>query len=158
MTDVSRRLRVLIADDHPVLRFGLRALLSAHPDMEVVGDASSREEAVELARQLAPDVVLMDLNMPGISGIDATRAILSAAPETAILIVTMVDDDSSLFAAMRAGARRYLLKGADGDETCGRFVGSPAAKRSSARASRAGYSATSLHGRRVSRRNLRFRS
>jgi DNA-binding NarL/FixJ family response regulator len=111
------RLRVLIADDHPVFRFGMRALLGADPETDVVGEASTGEEAVTLARQLAPDIVLMDLNMPGVNGIEATRDILAARPEVGILIVTMVDDDGSLFAAMRAGARGYLLKGADGAET-----------------------------------------
>jgi DNA-binding NarL/FixJ family response regulator len=111
------RLRVLVADDHPVFRFGMRALLSAHVDCEIVGEASTGEEAVALASELGPDVVLMDLNMPGVNGIEATRRIVATAPEVGILIVTMLEDDGSLFAAMRAGARGYLLKGADGPET-----------------------------------------
>jgi DNA-binding NarL/FixJ family response regulator len=108
--------RVLIADDHPVFRFGLRALLESEPDFEVVGEATTGDEAVALAESLEPDVVLMDINMPGVNGIDATRRILQANPRVGVLVITMFDDDS-LFAAMRAGARGYLLKGAEGDET-----------------------------------------
>ena len=107
---------ILIADDHPMFRFGLRARLGAEPDLAVVGEAASGEEAVALAASLAPDVVLMDLNLPGMSGIEATRAIREAAPQVAVLVVTMFDDDS-VFAAMRAGARGYLLKDAEAEET-----------------------------------------
>jgi len=111
------RIRVLIADDHPVFRYGLRALLLAEATlMEVVGEATSGEEAVALATQLLPDVILMDVNMPGLNGIEATRRILAATPQAGILMLTMFDDDESVFAAMRAGARGYLLKGAEGDE------------------------------------------
>jgi len=109
-------IRVLIADDHPMFRFGMRALLSAEPDTEVVGEATAGDEAVELATTTQPDVILMDLNMPGLTGIEATRRILQQYPQMGILIVTMFDDDS-VFAAMRAGARGYILKGAEGDET-----------------------------------------
>ncbi len=109
-------IRILIADDHPVFRFGLRALLQAEPGMEVVGEASTGEEAVNLAVTLDPDVVLMDINMPGLNGIEATRRITLANSKIGILMITMLDDDS-LFAAMRAGARGYLLKGAEGEET-----------------------------------------
>lgn len=108
--------RILIADDHPVFRFGLRALLGAEPGMDVVGEATTGEEAIALAATLQPDVILMDLNMPVVNGIDATRQILKANPAIGILVITMFDDDS-LFAAMRAGARGYLLKGAAGEET-----------------------------------------
>lgn len=109
-------IRVLIADDHPVFRFGLRALLGAAPEMEVVGEATTGDEAVSLAGSLEPDVVLMDLNMPEVNGIEATRRILQRSPHIAILVITMFDDDS-VFAAMQAGARGYLLKGAEGEET-----------------------------------------
>lgn len=107
---------ILIADDHPMFRFGMRARLSAAADLAVIGEASSGDEAVVLAGQLAPDVVLMDLNLPGINGIEATRTIREAHPLVAVLIMTMFDDDL-VFAAMRAGARGYLLKGADAEET-----------------------------------------
>ncbi len=109
-------IRVLIADDHPVFRFGLRALLASEPHTEVIGEATTGDEAIELAAALQPDVVLMDLNMPGPSGIEATRRIAQQCPQIGILVVTMFDDDS-VFAAMRAGARGYILKGAEGEET-----------------------------------------
>jgi DNA-binding NarL/FixJ family response regulator len=109
--------RVLIADDHPVFRFGLRTLLKADPMMEVVGEATNGEEAIREASLVSPDVILMDLNMPGINGIEATRCILTEHPQVHILVLTMFDDDDSVFAAMRAGARGYLLKGAEGNET-----------------------------------------
>ena len=111
------RIRVLIADDHPVFRYGLRALLSAEPTTEVVGEATSGEETINLAASLVPDVILMDLNMPGMNGIEATKRILSMLPTIAILVLTMFDDDDSVFAAMRAGARGYVLKGMAGEET-----------------------------------------
>ena len=111
------RIRILIADDHPVFRYGLRALLQAEPATQAVGEAMTGDEAVGLATSLQPDVVLMDLNMPGINGIEAIRRILATNPHINILVLTMFDDDDSVFAAMRAGARGYLLKGAEGDET-----------------------------------------
>ncbi len=113
------RIRVLVADDHPVFRYGMRALLSAEPDIELVGEAADGEEAIQLAASLRPDVILMDLNMPGTNGIEATRRILEAGPqeEVGILMLTMFEDDDSVFAAMRVGARGYVLKGADGTET-----------------------------------------
>jgi DNA-binding NarL/FixJ family response regulator len=110
-------IRVLIADDHPVFRFGMRALLSAEPDMAVVGEATTGAEARTLAVEQRPGVILMDLNMPGGNGIEATRQILEALPEAAILVVTMFEDDDSVFAAMRAGARGYLIKGTNAEET-----------------------------------------
>jgi len=110
------RIRILIADDHPVFRFGLRALLEAQADMEVIGEAESGEEAVRQAQSLQPTVVLMDINMPGINGIEATKKITAVDPHPAILIITMFDDDT-VFTAMQAGARGYLLKGSQGDET-----------------------------------------
>jgi DNA-binding NarL/FixJ family response regulator len=109
-------LRVLIADDHPLFRDGLRLLLETLPDVTVLGEASTGEEAVEMARALAPDVVVMDLRLPGISGIEATRRILTGVPSTRVLIVTMFEDDSSVFTAMRAGARGYILKDAMQDD------------------------------------------
>lgn len=111
------RIRVLIADDHPVFRYGLRALLLVEADMiEVVGEAATGTEAVSLTFECVPDVVLMDLNMPGLNGIEATRQILAKSPHTGILMLTMFEDDESVLAAMKAGARGYLLKGAEGDE------------------------------------------
>ena len=104
---------VLIADDHPVFRAGLRAVLDIAPDMQVVGEASTGQEAVALAERLQPDVVLMDLNMPDLNGVEATRRIVTTSPHIGVLVVTMYEDDESVFAAMRAGARGYLLKGAD---------------------------------------------
>ena len=110
-------IRVLIADDHPVFRFGLQTLLKADVSLEVVGEATNGEEALTLASLVSPDVILMDLNMPGMNGIEAVRRISAMHPEVHILVLTMFDDDDSIFAAMRAGARGYLLKGADGGET-----------------------------------------
>jgi len=109
-------IRILIADDHPVFRFGLRALLEAQPDMVVVGEAESGAAAVQMARSLRPDLLLMDINMPGMNGIEATRQITAVDPHPAVLIITMLDDDT-VFTAMQAGARGFLLKGAEGNET-----------------------------------------
>jgi DNA-binding NarL/FixJ family response regulator len=106
-------LRILLVDDHPLVRNGLRALLASVPDMSVVGEASNGEEAIAQAAELQPDIILMDLHMPGLNGIEATRRILQASPSIGILVLTMLEDDASVFAAMRAGARGYLLKGAD---------------------------------------------
>src|SRR6266852_6472098 len=118
------RIRVLIADDHPVFRYGLRALLLAEATtMEVVGEATTGEEVVTLAAKSLPEVILMDVNMPGLNGIEATRRILAATPQVGILMLTMFDDDESVFAAMRAGARGYLLKGAEGDEAIRAITG-----------------------------------
>jgi DNA-binding NarL/FixJ family response regulator len=108
-------LRVLIADDHPLFRNGMRALLSSVQDMEVAGVATKGEEAVA-ATSLQPDVILMDLQMPGINGIEATRQILHTSPHIRVLVVTMFEDDHSVFTALRAGARGYILKDADEDE------------------------------------------
>jgi len=109
-------LRVAIADDHPVFRHGLRALLGSVPDVDVVAEAATGEQAVEVAVDQSPDVVLLDLHLPGISGIEACRRIREAAPQVRVLVLTMFDDDSSVFAAVRAGAMGYLVKGADQDE------------------------------------------
>jgi DNA-binding NarL/FixJ family response regulator len=104
--------RILIADDHVLFRDGLRTLLLTAPELELAGEAASGEEAVALAGDLQPDVVLMDLQMPGLNGIDATRRIVANSPHIGVLVVTMFSDDRSVFAAMRAGARGYILKGA----------------------------------------------
>jgi DNA-binding NarL/FixJ family response regulator len=109
-------IRVLIADDHPVFRQGLRAALADAPDIIVVGEATDGITAVTAAVQHTADVVLMDLNMPGMNGIDATRALAQTAPDVAVLVLTMFDNDESLFTAMRAGARGYLVKGADQEQ------------------------------------------
>lgn len=104
------QIRVLIADDHVFYREGVKSMLQARaPEIDVVGEAASGEEAVDEAQRLAPHVILMDLKMPGLGGIDATRRIRAAQPEIAILVLTMFDDDS-VFEALRAGARGYLLK------------------------------------------------
>jgi len=105
-----KTIRILIADDHPLFRDGMHGLLDSVPITEVVGEAETGDEAVRLANELVPDVILMDIKMPGENGISATRRILSANPEIKILIVTMFEDDESVFAAMRAGANGYLLK------------------------------------------------
>jgi DNA-binding NarL/FixJ family response regulator len=110
------KLRLLLADDHPLFRKGLRGLLATVPEVEVVGEAASGPEAVALAADLRPDLVLMDLQMPGGSGLDAIRAILAANPTARLLVITLFDDDDSVFAALRAGARGYVLKDADEDE------------------------------------------
>ncbi len=104
-------IRVLIADDHPLFRDGLRALLESVGDVAVAGEAAGGEEAVALAAELQPDVVLLDIKMPGLNGIEAARRIVAAGPSLAVLMVTMFEDDDSVFAALRAGARGYLLKG-----------------------------------------------
>ncbi len=109
---MTKTVRILIADDHPLFRDGLRALLLADPTAEVVGEAATGEGAVELAAELQPDVILMDLQMPGLDGIEATRRIVMASPHIRVLVVTMFSDDLSVFGAMRAGARGYMLKGA----------------------------------------------
>jgi DNA-binding NarL/FixJ family response regulator len=109
-------LRVLIADDHPMFRNGMRALFATVNDIEVVGEVATGEAAIVKAAELQPDVVLMDLQMPGVGGVEATRAILFASPHIRVLIVTMFEDDYSVFTAMRAGARGYIVKGANPDE------------------------------------------
>jgi DNA-binding NarL/FixJ family response regulator len=106
------RLRILVADDHDEFRRGLQALLDAIPDMEVVGVATNGASAVAMALDLQPDVVLMDLHMPELNGIEATERIVGSSPHIGVLVVTMMEDEESVFAAVRAGARGYLLKGA----------------------------------------------
>jgi DNA-binding NarL/FixJ family response regulator len=109
-------LRIFMAEDHPLFRKGVISLLSSVPDFEVVGEATTGEEAVVRAAQLQPDVVLMDLQMPEVNGIVATRRILQESPSVRVLVVTLFEDDESVFMALRAGARGYVLKDADEEE------------------------------------------
>ncbi len=132
---MTEPIRVLIADDHPLFRDGLTALLTDGPDTELTGAATSGTEAVELARETQPDVVIMDLHMPGLNGIEATRRIVADSPHIKVLVLTMFDDDDSIFSALRAGARGYLLKGADQEHPA---AGVPAADRPGARGARPG--------------------
>jgi DNA-binding NarL/FixJ family response regulator len=113
---MSEPLTVLLVDDHPLFRKGMRTLLASMPEVELVGEARGGEEAVRLAESAQPDVVLMDLRMPDIGGLEATRRIVSTSPHIRVLVVTMLEDDDSVFAAMRAGARGYVLKDAEGDD------------------------------------------
>ncbi|GAB3307803.1 response regulator transcription factor [Geodermatophilus aquaeductus] len=106
------RVSLLLVDDHALFTEGLRELLSFHRDLEVVGTAASAEEALSEVRRLTPDVVLMDLHLPGLDGATATRRITGQHPATAVLVLTMLEDDASVFAVLRAGARGYVLKGA----------------------------------------------
>ena len=109
-------IRVVLADDHPVVIAGLRALLGSLAGFDVVGEASDGASVVREVQLTRPDVVLMDVRMPGTDGLEATRRIRALAPETAVLMLTMLDDDETVLAAMRAGAQGYLLKGAGQDE------------------------------------------
>ena len=111
-TEDVEPIRVLIIDDHPVFRSGLRLLVDTDPETETAGEAGTGREAIDAAARLQPDVVVMDLHMPDIGGIEATRRIVNASPHITVLVLTMFEDDESVFAAMRAGARGYLLKGA----------------------------------------------
>jgi DNA-binding NarL/FixJ family response regulator len=108
----GERLRVLIVDDHPTFRAGLRALLATDERLRVVAEASTGAAAISAVASSTPDVVLMDVHMPGVDGVEATRRIVDTAPHVAIVVLTMHDDDGTVFAALRAGARGYLLKGA----------------------------------------------
>jgi len=110
------KLTILIADDHPVFRKGLRAILATMTETELVGEASTGGEAVVQAEKLQPDVVLMDLKMPGGDGLSAIRKIVQTSPHIRILVVTMFEDDDSVFAAMRSGARGYVLKDMNDEE------------------------------------------
>jgi DNA-binding NarL/FixJ family response regulator len=109
-------IRIIIADDHTLLRDGLKALFASVPDIEVIGEAETGAGVITIADQLQPDVILMDIQMPGINGIQATRQIVEKHPDIGVIVVTMYKDDDSVFAAMRAGARGYILKGADQEE------------------------------------------
>ena len=110
------RTRVLLADDHTLFRKGIRSMLEEMPDVEVVGEAATGREAVDKACALVPDVILMDIKMPEITGIEATRQVLQENPHIGIILVTMYDDPESAFAGMRAGARGYVLKEAEPEE------------------------------------------
>jgi DNA-binding NarL/FixJ family response regulator len=112
-------IRVLVVDDHPIVRDGLIALMATVPDLEAVGQAGDGETAIRLAARDRPHVVLMDLNLPGVPGLEATRRIRRQAPEVAVLVLTMVDDDDTVLAALRVGASGYVLKGAGQDEVIG---------------------------------------
>jgi DNA-binding NarL/FixJ family response regulator len=109
-------IRILLVDDQPLLRQGFRMVLSAEDDLEVVGEAGTGDEAVRMTRLLAPDVVLMDVRMPDLDGVEASRRIAATSPGVAVLVLTMHDDDETVFAALQAGARGYLLKGAEQEE------------------------------------------
>jgi DNA-binding NarL/FixJ family response regulator len=113
---MEQRFRILIADDHPLFRGGIHTLLETLPDMEVIGEATTGVETVSMVQMHQPDIVLMDLKMPEMSGIEATRRILEVHPQTRILMLTMFEDDPSVFTAMRAGARGYILKDAERDD------------------------------------------
>jgi len=106
-------IRVLIADDHTLFREGIAALLNSIPEIEVLETVGDGQKAIEVTAKLQPHVILMDIQMPKVNGIDATRKIIQASPDIGIIVVTMFEDDDSVFAAMRAGARGYILKGAD---------------------------------------------
>jgi len=135
-------IRVVLADDHPVVRAGLEALLTSLPGIEVVGVASNGREAVREVITVRPDVAVLDLQMPELDGFAATRELTRSAPEVAVLVLTMFEDDDSVFAAMRAGARGYVVKGAEQEEI--------------ARAIRAVAAGEAIFGPGVARRVLSF--
>jgi DNA-binding NarL/FixJ family response regulator len=137
----SEEIRAIITDDHPMFRQGLRALLAAL-DVDVVAEAVNGPEAVRLAAELQPDVVVMDLHMPGGNGIEATRTITRTSPRIGVLVLTMFRDDDSVFAAMRAGARGYLLKESGAEEI--------------ARAVRAVAAGEAIYGPEIARRVLTY--
>jgi DNA-binding NarL/FixJ family response regulator len=130
-------IRVLIADDHPPVRAGVRALLELAADIEVVAEVGTSDDAIHAAEEHQPDVMMMDLRMPGVGGVEATRMIVRDSPHIAVLVLTMVEDSDSIFAALRAGARGYLLKEAGPDELAravhaaasGEFITSPGVAR-----------------------------
>lgn len=109
-------IRVVMADDHPMYRFGLRTVIQSEPDLELVGEAETGLDAVELVTALQPEVALLDLNMPELDGIGATARIVREVPRTGILILTMLEDDESVLAAIRAGAKGYIVKGSGAEE------------------------------------------
>ncbi|MEK6221836.1 MAG: response regulator transcription factor [Chloroflexota bacterium] len=113
---MTNNIRVLIADDHTLFREGLAALLNSIPDIEVLAMVADGQSVIDVAENSKPDIILMDIQMPKVNGIEATRRIIEANPKIGIIIVTMFEDDESVFMAMRAGARGYILKGADQDE------------------------------------------
>jgi DNA-binding NarL/FixJ family response regulator len=109
-------IRVVLADDHPMYRYGVAAVFADVAEIDLVGQASSGQELLTLVEDARPDVVLTDLRMPDLSGIEVTRRLVTTHPDLPVLVLTMHDDDESVYGAMRAGARGYLLKGADGSE------------------------------------------
>jgi len=109
-------IRILVVDDHKLFIEGLAALLNAMPETAIVGEAATGQEAINQAQAIAPDVILMDIHMPDMNGVEATRRILQSNPDVGIIMLTMLEDDASVFAAMRAGARGYVLKGAHHQE------------------------------------------
>ena len=109
-------IKLMIADDHKLFREGLKALLAVTDDIQIVDEAEDGNSALQKCRQLEPDIILMDINMPGLNGLHATQQILENFPQVGIIMLTMLEDDASVFSAMRAGARGYLLKGADPQE------------------------------------------
>jgi DNA-binding NarL/FixJ family response regulator len=119
---VSKQITVVIADDHPVFRSGLRAVLAADGRVSVVGEAETGVEAVEIIAATQPDMALLDLHMPGLTGVEAAAALQSLAPTTVVVMLSMTDDDAALQAAVRAGARGYLVKGARPSEIVGAVV------------------------------------
>jgi DNA-binding NarL/FixJ family response regulator len=122
----QKRTRVLIADDHTLFRSGLKGMLARAEGFEVVGEAQTGEEAVKKAAETRPDIVLMDIQMPNMNGIEATRRLVESNPSIGVVMLTMFGDDDSVFAAMRAGARGYVLKGADAEEVL-KVIGAVAA-------------------------------
>ncbi len=122
MTESAAPVRVVIADDHPMYRYGLRAVLAQSPAVALVGEASSGRQLLDVVSRLHPDVVVTDLHMPDMNGVTATAQLTTTERPPAVLVLTMHDDDESVFAAMRAGARGYLLKGADGSELIGTIL------------------------------------
>lgn len=117
--EVTRPITLLLVDDHPVVRKGTRELLEGESDMQVLGEAGSGEEALAQARALTPDVILMDVSMPGMNGIEATKAIKAEQPGVGVLVLTSYDDDAYVFALLEAGAAGYLLKNASEDDLLG---------------------------------------
>lgn len=113
---MTENIRIFIADDHALFRDGLTALFRSIEDIELVGEAAGGEQAVSGATETQPDIVLMDIQMPGMNGIEATREIVTTSPHIGVIVVSMLEDDDSVFAAMRAGARGYVLKGADQEQ------------------------------------------
>jgi len=109
---MNEKIRILIVDDHKAFLDGLRAMLQSAADVEIIGEATTGAAAVELALTLQPDIIFMDIQMPGMNGVDATRRIVYSSPHIGVIMMTMFEDDDSVFSAMRAGARGYLLKGA----------------------------------------------
>ncbi|WP_189087446.1 response regulator [Deinococcus ruber] len=119
MHSEGRPIRLMLVDDHPVVRKGTRELLDGEADLSVVGEVGSGEEAIVMARDLLPDVILMDVSMPGMNGIEATKAIKAERPQQNVLVLTSYDDDAYIFALLEAGAAGYLLKNASEDELLG---------------------------------------